>query len=256
MASVQSSAMSGPPPATPRSGGSVRWVLLAAVVLVLLLPDLTGASPAPASSAGQTPTTDQAGGAADTGDPAGGVPGGGTVPTTDSGEAPEDGADEPAPALPRITATLTAGGEPVEGVTMIVSQGGQEVGRADSDEDGKVEVEVPSGGSYDVTLDPDTFPEGVAFEEGARTELSPIVQATGSRPVIFRLTSEGAEARQGRSDTDRVLSLMASGVRFGLVIGLAAVGLSLIFGTTGLTNFAHGELVTFGAIATLSLIHI
>lgn len=250
MASVQSSAMSGPPPAAPRSGGSVRWVLLAVVVLVLLLPDLTGASPAPASSAGQTPTTDQAGGAADTGDPAGGVPGGGTVPTTDSGEAPEDGADEPAPALPRITATLTAGGEPVEGVTMIVSQGGQEVGRADSDEDGKVEVEVPSGGSYDVTLDPDTFPEGVAFEEGARTELSPIVQATGSRPVIFRLTSEGAEARQGRSDTDRVLSLMASGVRFGLVIGLAAVGLSLIFGTTGLTNFAHGELVTFGAIAT------
>src|SRR5690606_33732488 len=37
---------------------------------------------------------------------------------------------------------------------------------------------------------------------------------------------------------------------FGLVIGLSAVGLSLIFGTTGLTNFAHGELVTFGAIAT------
>ena len=28
---------------------------------------------------------------------------------------------------------------------------------------------------------------------------------------------------------------------------MAALGLSLIFGTTGLTNFAHGELVTFGA---------
>ena len=29
---------------------------------------------------------------------------------------------------------------------------------------------------------------------------------------------------------------------------MAALGLSLIFGTTGLTNFAHGELVTFGAL--------
>jgi branched-chain amino acid transport system permease protein len=29
---------------------------------------------------------------------------------------------------------------------------------------------------------------------------------------------------------------------------MCSVGLSLIFGTTGLTNFAHGELVTFGAM--------
>jgi neutral amino acid transport system permease protein len=33
-------------------------------------------------------------------------------------------------------------------------------------------------------------------------------------------------------------------------MALAAVGLSLIFGTTGLTNFAHGELVTIGALLT------
>ena len=34
---------------------------------------------------------------------------------------------------------------------------------------------------------------------------------------------------------------------------LAAIGLSLIFGTTGLSNFAHAEMVTFGALATLTL---
>ncbi|MDJ0429149.1 branched-chain amino acid ABC transporter permease, partial [Rhodococcus fascians] len=39
------------------------------------------------------------------------------------------------------------------------------------------------------------------------------------------------------------------GLRFGLVIAIAGVGLSLIYGTTGLTNFAHGELVTLGAVA-------
>ena len=29
---------------------------------------------------------------------------------------------------------------------------------------------------------------------------------------------------------------------------MTAIGLSLIFGTTGLVNFAHGELVTFGGL--------
>jgi neutral amino acid transport system permease protein len=38
------------------------------------------------------------------------------------------------------------------------------------------------------------------------------------------------------------------GVRFGLVVALCGVGLSLIFATTGLFNFAHGELVTLGAL--------
>jgi neutral amino acid transport system permease protein len=42
--------------------------------------------------------------------------------------------------------------------------------------------------------------------------------------------------------------LSVQGIRFGLVLGMAAIGLSLIFGTTGLVNFAHGELVTYGAI--------
>jgi branched-chain amino acid transport system permease protein len=42
--------------------------------------------------------------------------------------------------------------------------------------------------------------------------------------------------------------LFVDGLRFGLLIAMCAVGLSLIFGTTGLTNFAHGELVTLGAV--------
>jgi branched-subunit amino acid ABC-type transport system permease component len=34
---------------------------------------------------------------------------------------------------------------------------------------------------------------------------------------------------------------------------MGALGLSLIFGTTGLTNFAHGELITFGALVALAV---
>ena len=37
-------------------------------------------------------------------------------------------------------------------------------------------------------------------------------------------------------------------MKFGLVLAMMAVGLSLIFGTTGLTNFSHGEIVVVGTV--------
>jgi branched-chain amino acid transport system permease protein len=39
-----------------------------------------------------------------------------------------------------------------------------------------------------------------------------------------------------------------AGLNLGLLLAVAAIGISLIFGTTGLNNFAHGEMVTFGAL--------
>jgi branched-chain amino acid transport system permease protein len=68
-----------------------------------------------------------------------------------------------------------------------------------------------------------------------------------NRTVIFDL---GARARDVTSTFDRFLQLSVEGLKFGLVIAITAIGLSLIFGTTGLTNFAHGELVTLGAVIT------
>src|SRR4051794_15437346 len=49
------------------------------------------------------------------------------------------------------------------------------------------------------------------------------------------------------ADENRLLQTLLNGVIFGLLLALASVGLSLIYGTTGLSNFAHGEQVTFGA---------
>ena len=60
----------------------------------------------------------------------------------------------------------------------------------------------------------------------------------------------GKSERKVEGNWSQAAQLTAEGLRFGLIIALAAVGLSLIFGTTGLTNFAHGELVTLGAIVT------
>src|SRR4051812_36178125 len=42
--------------------------------------------------------------------------------------------------------------------------------------------------------------------------------------------------------------LVFEGFNLGLIIALGAMGISLVFGTTGLTNFAHGELLTLGAM--------
>ena len=66
----------------------------------------------------------------------------------------------------------------------------------------------------------------------------------------LRLATEAAQANGVAMPATAVVSqllnsLVSSG---GVVIAICSVGLSLIFGTTGLTNFAHGELVTFGGV--------
>ena len=49
------------------------------------------------------------------------------------------------------------------------------------------------------------------------------------------------------------LDQLANGLVLGTIIAITAVGLSLIFGVTGLVNFAHGDLVTLGAVLALVL---
>lgn len=53
--------------------------------------------------------------------------------------------------------------------------------------------------------------------------------------------------------SDQFAQNFLNGITFGLLLALASVGLSLIYGTTGLSNFAHGEQVTFGAVMTYVL---
>jgi branched-chain amino acid transport system permease protein len=46
------------------------------------------------------------------------------------------------------------------------------------------------------------------------------------------------------------MQLLVDGAILGLIIALAALGLNLVYGTTGLTNFAHGELLALGGLLT------
>jgi neutral amino acid transport system permease protein len=57
----------------------------------------------------------------------------------------------------------------------------------------------------------------------------------------------------GSFDWGRAAQLLVEGIKFGAIIAITAVGLSLVFGTTKLINFAHGEFVTIGAVAAFFL---
>lgn len=148
----------------------------------------------------------------------------------------------------QIIGTLQTGRSgPIEGVTIIVTTTtGEEVGSAATDADGRFAIELPDGpGQYVVTLDAGGLPDGVVLREGGGTRT--ITVGLGrSQPVAFGI--DDGSLRAGSGDI-QILQRTLEGIRFGLLIAITAVGLSLIFGTTGLVNFAHGELVAIGAIA-------
>ena len=155
------------------------------------------------------------------------------------------------PDGPFISVTLldsTGGGDgkPVPGVTLRVSSAdGAAVGEGVTDADGRAFIGLPGQGGYKVTLDPDTLPDGVTFTGSTERTVNALID--GANYAQFQI---GVTATTGPPLAERFSAAMVNGVKFGLIIALAALGLSLIFGTTKLTNFSHGELITFGAIAT------
>jgi neutral amino acid transport system permease protein len=180
--------------------------------------------------------------------------------------APAAGAQEPtsttattAPAGPAEDQQIISGalryedesGEPVpvEGVEITVeSADGSFSESAESDEEGRFEVPIPEPGSYTITIDEDGLPEDVSLTN-ERPELTVRVrEGRANTPVLFALRFGDIGARERSSGLDRAARLAVQGVRFGLIIAMCAIGLSLIFGTTRLTNFSHGEMVTFGAL--------
>lgn len=147
----------------------------------------------------------------------------------------------------KVTGRLVNAGEPVAGVHITVSQGGSDVGKATTGVDGRWTVELPNGaGEYKVTVDTASFPKGVNLRDPKSNSLTVNVFDGQAHAVLFPL---GKDTRQVQGKFSLFLQLLFGGIRYGLVIGLAALGLSMIFGTTGLTNFAHSELITFGALA-------
>ncbi|MGA9870172.1 MAG: branched-chain amino acid ABC transporter permease [Rhodococcus sp. (in: high G+C Gram-positive bacteria)] len=142
-----------------------------------------------------------------------------------------------------VSGSLNNGGERLEGVDVrALDSSGAEVARTTSETGGRWTLEI-SPGTYSFEVVEDSLPDEVSVQGQVERE----VLAGRANTVIFSF----GEARTATEVPlyEQFIRTTVDGLRFGLVIALAAVGLSLIFGTTGLTNFAHGELVTLGAVA-------
>jgi neutral amino acid transport system permease protein len=143
--------------------------------------------------------------------------------------------------------------QPVAGVTITVTTpAGALIGTGVTDVAGLITFPIPARDNYIVTLDVATLPNGFTMIDAAKS--ISIVNKDDFTTTVKRATFfTGSSNTSSQTLLNRMIQRGADGLRLGLVIAMCAVGLSLIFGTTGLTNFAHGEMVTFGGLMAFLL---
>lgn len=160
--------------------------------------------------------------------------------------------------------------KPIAGVT--VTLGGAATGETTTADDGTWAFKVVDDGKYTVTI-----PQDVAKQYGfaADSATVEIVKSSFSKQrgvVRFdkaaaakqpsKSSGAAADAKQPTTQTHaktdesaassvtwaRFCQQLYSGIIFGLLLGLMAVGMNLVYGTTGLSSFSHGEQVTLGGL--------
>jgi branched-subunit amino acid ABC-type transport system permease component len=128
---------------------------------------------------------------------------------------------------------------------------GKVVGKDTSDATGIFDIPLPGksidnlGETFTVKIDKASLPSGAALRNPEQVSLDVTPKLDADIFVTFPI---GEASSGGTSKGVQALQLAVGGLVFALLIAMAALGLSMIFGTTGLTNFAHGELITFGAL--------
>ena len=230
-----------PPPATTRPA---RRAVLLRIVLALLvaLGGLAAAGPAHAAAAACTP--------------------------------------DDATACLNVTVTVQGGGPVADVAVTVTGDGGST--EATTGPDGRARVPLTAAGDYEVALDESTLPAGTTLRDAGTNPVTVGVELGRSAGRIFQLvdesagpaepsaaptapaeggeggpgsegaapvdeTGESTEATAGPG-TNRYAQLVLAGLVFGILLALASLGANLIYGTTGLSNFAHGELVTLGGM--------
>lgn len=130
----------------------------------------------------------------------------------------------------------------------ITSPSGQEE-TVTTSESGRWNLQVTEPGAYQIEIDKDTLPDDVETEGTATANVQ--LNRTAAGLIEVRTTAFSAED----SKMDLIAQSTVSGLRLGLLLALGAVGLSLIYGTTGLSSFSHAEQVTLGGIVAYLLIN-
>ncbi len=122
--------------------------------------------------------------------------------------------------------------DPVPGVEFVVTTpDGAEVGRAETDDTGVALICVPERADYVVTLQEESLPDGVEINGATEITLDESSFATNIRRLNF---FSGDSGRESLSFFEKLAQRFVDGSRLGLIIAITSVGLSLIFGTTGL----------------------
>jgi branched-chain amino acid transport system permease protein len=144
-----------------------------------------------------------------------------------------------------ISGTLLNADKPLVGVSITATGEKNFSQSVKSDKDGAWTIYVPAEAKYTVKLDLATLPKGVALTNAADAVQTVDLAGLGFAGVGFDF---GAATEHQQSFGEQLLIRVFSGINFGLLLAIAAIGISLIYGTTGLNNFAHGEMVTLGAM--------
>lgn len=150
-----------------------------------------------------------------------------------------------------IAGTLRTEADVVPDVTLNITGPNGFAEDVTTSETGKWNVQVSEPGEYTVKLDEDTLPDGIVVDT---SEVKVQVKLAATQAAVIDLRTEDYSATT--SKFDELVQSSVSGLRLGLLLALASVGLSLIYGTTGLSNFAHAEQVTLGGILGYALVNL
>ncbi|WP_300766180.1 carboxypeptidase regulatory-like domain-containing protein [uncultured Bifidobacterium sp.] len=169
--------------------------------------------------------------------------------------------------------------KPIAGVTITLS--GTEKATTTSASDGRWAFSVESNGTYTVTIDSSvaskyglaassatvkinkssfSLQRGVVRFDAASSKSndessSSASSSSSSSGTASSESSSSSEESTGSGQStwwstvrSRFWQQLFSGLIFGLMLGLMSMGMNLIYGTTGLSSFSHGEQVTLGGL--------
>jgi len=151
--------------------------------------------------------------------------------------------EDPSTFAYTIAGTLKQNGDPIAGVKLTASKDTKSYS-ATSDDSGSWTIMVPTAGVWNVEIDKTTLPSTAKLLDSniGQADLS----QTDFAAVLFKFGDADKVVTQ--SFWDQLVIRTFAGFDFGLMLAIAAIGITLIYGTTGLNNFAHGEMVTLGAM--------
>ncbi len=152
-----------------------------------------------------------------------------------------------------IQGTLkTSDGKPAEGVTISAKPESGDALTGTTNAVGRWVIPAKTAGTYAVSLDESTLPSGQFLANAGTNDRKVQVSLGSSAGTLFQLTTTKGATIDNAATNDvtwqRFAQQAVSGIRLGLLLALAAIGLSLVYGTTGLQSFAHGEQVTLGGL--------